>query len=64
IHEEEALKRICKRIKGCRKFVLQNLKSEVEPIDVRLKGVPGFSDERMNEFLRLARRIIPNSVLR
>jgi pyruvate formate lyase activating enzyme len=64
LHGKEAVETICQRIKGCRKFVLQNFKSEVEPIDARLKNVCSFSDEQMNKFLRLARRIIPNSYLR
>ncbi len=64
IHDKEAVERICMRIEGCQKFVLQNFKSEVEPIDARLKHMRGFSGERMNEFLRLARRIVPNSYLR
>jgi pyruvate formate lyase activating enzyme len=64
IHEKAAIEKICRRIEGCRKFVLQNFKSDVEPIDVRLKDLRSFSAEQMNEFLSVAKKIIPGSFLR
>lgn len=64
LHSKQAVEQICRRIRGCRKFVLQNFKGDVEPIDVRLKGLDAFSDEQMNEFLNLAKKIVPNSFLR
>jgi len=64
IHDKKDIEQICSRIKGCRKYVLQCFKGEVETLDPTFKNVKSFSQEEMEEFLKLANEIVPNSFLR
>ncbi|UCG36202.1 MAG: anaerobic ribonucleoside-triphosphate reductase activating protein [Candidatus Bathyarchaeota archaeon] len=64
IHEEEDVLQICHRIKGCRKYVLQCFKGGVETIDPKFGNITSFSSSKMEEFLELARRTVPNTCLR
>lgn len=63
IHEERDVGEICKRIRGCRRYVLQNFKVSEGLIDKRLKGVRPFSRAELEAFKRVAERIIPNVVI-
>ena len=64
IHSKNDIKQICSRIKGCKKYVLQCFKGEVETLDPTFKNVKSFPQEEMKEFLKLAREIVPNTLLR
>jgi len=64
IHSKNDVKQICSRIKGCRKYVLQNFKENVETLDSKFKHVKPFSPKDMKEFLKQAKKIVPNSFLR
>jgi pyruvate formate lyase activating enzyme len=64
IHGEEGLKQICGRIKGCRKYVLQNFIGDVETLDPKLRNVKPFSNAEMERFLELARKKVPNTLQR
>lgn len=64
IHDKNDVKLICSRIKSCKKYVLQNLKGDVETLDPRFQNVKSFSPEEMKGFLRLAKKIVLNTFLR
>ena len=64
LHTQETVEKICNAIKGCRKYVLQNLKPDVETIDPRFQCLQPFSLPQMEAFLRTARRIVPDTYLR
>lgn len=63
-HDKNDIKQICSRIKGCKKYVLQSFKGDVETLDPNFKNVKSFSLREMEEFLKLARDIVPNTFLR
>jgi len=63
-HDKQDIEEICQRIRGCRKFVIQNYKGDVETIDPKLKNLNPFLEKEMKVFLTTAKKIIPNTVLR
>ncbi len=64
IHSKNGVEQICDKIKGCRKYVLQNFRSDVETLDPNFKGIKAFSQKEMEELLSSAKRIVPNTFLR
>lgn len=64
LHQVQDVEAICKAIKGCKKYALQNFKSEVEMIDPRFQSLKPFSTSQMDSFLQAAKRIVPNTMLR
>ena len=64
LHSRGDVRRICEEIRGCKKYVLQSFKSGVNYIDPKLKEVKPFSEEEMQEYLREARSVVPNSIVR
>jgi len=64
LHEKADVEEICKEIRGCRKYALQNYKGDVEPLDPRFKALKPFTNGEMHSFLETAKRIIPNTILR
>jgi len=64
LHEKEDIEKICQKIRGCRKYALQNFKGDVETINPMYKGLKPFTNEEMEIFLELARRAVPNTILR
>ena len=64
LHEERDIEEICQRIRGCRKYVIQNYKGDVETIDSKFKGLKPFSEKKMKAFLITAKTIIPHTILR
>jgi len=64
VHEKEDIEQICQTIRGCKKYVIQNYKGDVETIDPSLKNLKPFSEEKMREFLITAQKIVPNTLLR
>jgi len=64
LHQAESVERICQAIKGCKKYVLQNFKSEVETVDPKFKALQPFSVAQMEAFLKVARRTVPDARLR
>jgi len=64
LHEKEDVEQICQKIRGCRKYAVQNYRGDVETIDPNLKNLKPFSEEKMREFLVTAQKIIPNAMLR
>jgi len=64
LHTPEDVVGICQRIKNCRKYILQNFKSEVETINPSFKNLKPFAEKEMQSFLAEAKRFVPNAVLR
>ena len=64
IHCEEDMEQICGRIKGCRKYVLQNFIGDVETLYPKLRNVKPFSIAEMERFLELAKKKVPNTLQR
>lgn len=64
IHRKKDVKLICGKIEGCNKYVLQNFKGDAQTLDPRFKGVEPFSPGEMWEFLKIARKSVPNTFLR
>jgi len=64
LHTREDVVKICQRIRNCRKYALQNFKSDVETIDPNFKDLKPFSKKEMDSFLAEAKKFVPNAVLR
>lgn len=64
IHKEKDIEEICQKIRDCKKYVLQNYKTDVETINPNFRNLKPFSQEELKTFLKTARRIIPNTALR
>jgi len=64
IHKEKDVEEICQKIKNCKKYVLQNYKTNVETINPNFRDLKPFSQEELKRFLKTARKIIPNTTLR
>jgi pyruvate formate lyase activating enzyme len=64
IHGEEDVEQICGKIKGCKKYVLQNFLGDVETLDPKLRIVKPFSTAEMERFLELAKKKVPNTLQR
>ncbi len=64
VHDHNDIKQICSRIKDCRKYVLQNFKGDVETLDPKFQNIKPFPSKGMEDFLNLAREIVPNTFLR
>mgnify|MGYP001056356992 CR=1 FL=1 len=64
LHEKADVEEICKEIRGCQKYVIQNFKGGVETINPNFKGLKPFTDREMKAFLTLAKKFVPNTILR
>ena len=64
IHGANDIKQICSKIKGCKKYVLQSFKGDVETLDPKFQNIESFSQGEMEEFLKLASKFVPNAFLR
>jgi len=64
LHNKQDIARICQRIRGCRKYVIQNYKGDVETIDPKFKNLKPFLEKDMKAFLTTAKKIIPNTAVR
>jgi len=64
LHQLEDVEGICQAIKGCKKYALQNFKSEVETINPEYQNLKPFSKTQMEDFLRIAKKTVPNIIFR
>lgn len=64
IHEKVDILQICRKIRHCRKYVLQTFRGDVETIDPKFKEAISFSPDDSEKMLELARGIVPNTFLR
>jgi pyruvate formate lyase activating enzyme len=63
LHEKTDVEEICREIRGCKKYVFQNFRSDVETINPAFKGLKPFTDREMEAFLMLARKYVPDTIL-
>lgn len=64
IHKEKDIEEICRSIKGCKKYALQNYRTDVETVDPNFRNLKPFSQEELRTFLRTARKVIPSTIIR
>jgi pyruvate formate lyase activating enzyme len=64
LHEKSDIEEMCQKIKGCKKYALQNFKGDVETINPKYKGLKPFTNEEMKIFLEIARKNVPNAIIR
>ena len=64
IHDEEDLKQISHDLQGCRKYVLQNFKGDVETLDPTFEKIIPFSQLDMDRFLQLTKKTLPKVLIR
>jgi len=64
LHTKSDIRGICEKIKGCKKYVLQNFKADVETIDPSFQKLKPFSKAHVESFFRTAKNLIPNTTLR
>jgi len=64
LHKAEDIEKICQTIKGCKKYALQNFKSDTETINPKYRNLKPFSKAQMENFLQAAKRIVSNTTMR
>jgi len=64
LHTTSDIREICEKIKGCRKYALQNFRADGETIDPSFQKLKPFSKAEIESFFRTAKDIIPNTTLR
>jgi pyruvate formate lyase activating enzyme len=64
IHTEQDIKEICKVLRECKRFVIQNFRPGKETIDPKFQKVKPFSRAELENFVRIAREYVPKVVLR
>jgi pyruvate formate lyase activating enzyme len=64
IHKETDIEEICQKIKYCKKYVLQSYQTDVGTINPNFQNLKPFSQEELRTFLKIARKIIPNTTMR
>ena len=64
VHGVKDLKQMHRSLQGCRKYVLQNFKGDVETLDPKFKEIKPFSQLEMERFLSLTRQTLPNASTR
>jgi len=64
IHTEQDIEEICRSIKGCRKYVIQNFRPAENTIDPKFKNVKPFSRNELEKFVEIAKKYMENVTLR
>lgn len=64
VHGVKDLKQMHRSLQGCRKYVLQNFKGDVETLDPKFKEIKPFSQLEMERFLSLTKQTMPNASTR
>jgi len=64
LHTRSDIREICEKIKGCKKYVLQNFKADTETIDPSFQKLKSFSKTEIESFFQTAKNLIPNTTLR
>jgi len=64
IHQPKDIQQICQQIKDCKKYVIQNFKTNVETIDPNFKNLKPFTEKETKKFLQAAKQTIPNTIMR
>jgi len=63
IHTEESIEKICRTLKGCKKYAIQNFRPG-ETIDPKFAKIKPFPRAKLEEFAQIAAKYISNVVLR
>ena len=63
-HTEQDIEEICRSIKGCRKYVIQNFRPAGDTIDPKFKNVKPFSRNELEKFVEIAKKYMVNVTLR
>jgi len=64
IHSWDDIRNIAETVKGCKRYVLQNLKSEVKMINPEFHNLKPFSREEMEKLLEAAKTYVKNAKIR
>jgi len=64
LHHSKDIEKICQTIKGCKKYSLQNFKSDTETLNPKYQNLKPFSKKQMNTFLQVAKKIVSKTTLR
>jgi len=64
LHHSKDIEKICQTIKGCKKYSLQNFKSDAETLNPKYQNLKPFSKKQMDTFLQVAKQIVSNATLR
>lgn len=64
IHTEQDIDEICKSIRGCRKYVIQNFRPSENTIDQKFQKIRPFSRKELEKFVKIAKKHIVNVALR
>jgi pyruvate formate lyase activating enzyme len=64
LHTKSDIREICEKIKGCKKYVLQNFRADVETIDPSFQKLKPFLNAEIESFFHAAKKLVPNTKLR
>jgi len=64
LHTKSDIREICEKIKGCKKYVLQSFRADVETIDPSFQKLKPFSKAEIESFFHAAKKLTPNTILR
>jgi len=64
LHTKSDIREICEKIKGCKKYVLQNFRADTETIDPSFRKLKPFSKAEIESSFQTAKNLIPNTILR
>jgi len=64
LHTVGDVQEICEKMKGCKKYALQNFRADVETIDPGFQKLKPFSRTEMEKMFQTAKNLIPNTILR
>jgi len=64
LHKASDIREICEKIRGCRKYALQNFRADTETIDPNFQKLKPFSKAEIESLFKTAKNLIPNTILR
>jgi len=64
LHKASDIREICEKIRGCRKYALQNFRADAETIDPNFQKLKPFSKAKIESLFHAAKNVIPNTILR
>jgi len=64
LHTKSDIKAICEKIKGCRKYALQNFRADAETINPKFQKLKPFSKAEIESLFQAAKNFLPNATLR
>jgi pyruvate formate lyase activating enzyme len=64
MHKTGDIRAVCEKIKGCKKYALQNFRADTDTIEPSFQRLKPFSNAELDGFLQTARKLIPSTILR